>query len=629
MNEIRVPGARPVTRGKSSKGGITHEDSWDERFWLSQIPDYSKSLTDKVDSRPHSRSKQSLRLPILGSLRRTSRDRPRSHNQTRSVNYPPRRRELNEEQLNLLKTELEETWTSFDIPAFHREAFTQHIGKLASAEVVRAIVQEVNSLQKQDAPIMQVLKAIATRETLISQLKLFQHDEDSLHSRLQITQQYEAADMLHKYRQASIEVVEKITEWKRRLGDSELKFTWEGLNYLKKMKHDTAFMKQSDLSKVFNFPLEHDTFLTFASAPLKKVGLRSKGRVMKVNLPLSSVMLNRLKKAEIQLKMESTPREDKSQFSSDYEHVMRAPREIFPESDPGLASIAPIRKLSRRSSKGKTRESPQSITSIQETPAQTSPMKKAKLEVEQILAIAGLLAAEFIEEVVEIQVPIYTRDSSLEVIIAALILYSNNILDRIIVEALNGLIPEVAREAWNEETDIEYIDFQVQIIERAIDIEMKHGANAWVMEVLSEEIKSDWVMDVFFEDIVKEAIEEEHAWNGEIIVEVYTAMVNEIMDEEWVELLAESELEEALLDSKRNEMDPALQRELYNREKSFFIGKIAESMWFDWLNLIIADTWMPRLVESCVNFEELTDEQLFAYFDPVIRTSSKRLTIMR
>jgi hypothetical protein len=39
-------------------------------------------------------------------------------------------------------------------------------------------------------------------------------------------------------------------------------------------------------------------------------------------------------------------------------------------------------------------------------------------------------------------------------------------------------------------------------------------------------------------------------------------------------LLAKSELEEALLDSKRSEMNPTLQHKLYNLEKKFFIASL-------------------------------------------------------
>jgi hypothetical protein len=527
------------------------------------------------------------------------------------VNLPPRRKELTEEQMKLLKTELQEVWDNANLPDFHRTAFTERIDKVPCAQAVKAIVLEVKSIQQQDAPIVKVISAISTRESLLSQLQLFRLDEEeTARSRQQTVQQYEAT--LHKYRQASIQVVEQIAEWRRRLQNSDLKFIWEGSNYLTKMKQDTAFIQHSDLTKVF--PLGQDTFLNYV-----KPFNRARSKSSKVNLPLSAVMQSRLKKAEVQLKMEDSP---DLQFPKTGEQlVMR--REIF--SDPDVSQI--ICKPSRLSSRG-SNERPKPLAPKLTPTVQPTPVRKIKLENATILEFAGLLVSELVEELVEVEVPKFSRESSLEVVVAALALYSSTILDRVIIEALDDLIPEVTLEAWNEETDIEYIGFQLEVIDRVIQHELYSSVNVWVNQEMAETIKEDWITHIYFTDFVQEAIDEEHAWNSKIILDIFTAFVNSIMDEEWIELLAESELEEELLDSKRQDMDPALQRELYYREKPFYIAKIAESMWFDWLNQIIADTWLPRLVENCVSGEEVEDDQLFAFEFPVLRTSSRRILKM-
>jgi hypothetical protein len=382
--------------------------------------------------------------------------------------------------------------------------------------------------------------------------------------------------------------------------------------------------------------MENDTFLTFASAP--HLGLRNKS--MKVNLPLSSEMAGRLKRALIQLKLEER---DETPFEAGGESSQASPRSQFTQREflsipePEISRIssrdAPA-KIIRRESYYKAPESPvrqQPVADLRQPSNLLASLvkKKSKLEIDKITEIAVTLTLELIEEVVDFEVPVLTRESSVEVMVAALILHSSNILDRIIVDVLRELIPEVAREAWSEETDIEYIDFQVLIVDSVIELELDEGIHLWIREVLADEVKTDFLKDVYFEDIVQEAIDEEIEWNSKIVVEVYCSLIDDIMDEEWVELLAESELEEALLDSKRSDMSVALQRELYSREKKFFIAKIADSMWFDWLNTIVASTWLPRVVEECVEGEDIPDEQLFKFQNIPERSSSRKPTFSR
>lgn len=568
-----------------------HTDSWDKRFYLSSIQDFKSPL-----ARPHSQGKRSTRLPL--SL--NSSVHARLKGPARSVNLPPRSKELTEEQMKLLKTELQEVWDSANLPDFHRTAFTERIEKMPLAQAVKAIVLEVKSIQQRDAPIVKVISAISTRESLLSQLQLFRLDEeDTARSRQRTVQQYEAT--LHKYRQVTIQVVEQIAEWRRRLQNRDLKFIWEGCNYLTKMKQDTAFIKHSDLTKVF--PLEQNTFLNYV-----KPFNTARSKTSKVNLPLTEVMQSRLKKAEIQLKME-----DSLQFSKTGEQMRR---EVFLDPDVSQIICKPSRLSSRASNERPKPLAPKLTPTVQ-------PVRKMKLDNATILELAGLLVSELIEELVEVEIPKFSRESSLEVVVAALALYSSTILDRVIIEALDDLIPEVTLEAWNEEADIEYVGFQLEVIDRVIQHELISSVNVWVNQELAETIKEDWITHIYFTDFVQEALDEEHAWNSKIILDIFTAFVNSIMDEEWIELLAESELEEELLDSKRQDMNPALQRELYYREKPFYIAKIAESMWFDWLNQIIADTWLPRLVEDCVSGEEVEDDRLFAFEFPVLRTSSR------
>ena len=227
-------------------------------------------------------------------------------------------------------------------------------------------------------------------------------------------------------------------------------------------------------------------------------------------------------------------------------------------------------------------------------------------EIKQIsIEISDEMIANFINQIIQD----FVVESCKEMVSAALVLFSSSVLDKYIQEVLGGMIPKVAKEVYREYTDIEYIDFQDLIFKTVIEEELTrivHNSN--IMLVCSN-IMSDYCCLLPIEELVNESILEENACNKEIINSVGNRLVDCLIEEEWVEILAEDEINSLRLEQIWKYLPPNLQKELNKTHFHKIADRISEEMYFDILNEVVGGIWTESIVHYCLNNqgEEILD----------------------
>mmetsp|Transcript_28542 Transcript_28542/g.28194 ORF Transcript_28542/g.28194 Transcript_28542/m.28194 type:complete len:128 (-) Transcript_28542:283-666(-) len=102
-------------------------------------------------------------------------------------------------------------------------------------------------------------------------------------------------------------------------------------------------------------------------------------------------------------------------------------------------------------------------------------------------------------------------ESCREMISASLVLFSSSVLDKYITEVLAQQIHQVAMVAYQETTDSEYIDFQLQIIQNAMEeilLESSEDTSSCHLAELISSVMSDGLN---FTEIAQEAMDEENS----------------------------------------------------------------------------------------------------------------------
>ena len=185
-----------------------------------------------------------------------------------------------------------------------------------------------------------------------------------------------------------------------------------------------------------------------------------------------------------------------------------------------------------------------------------------------------------------------------EMVSAALVLFSSSVLDKYIQEVLGEMIPKIAKEVYREYKDIEYIDFQ----------ELTTIIYHLNLMFVASNIMKDYSCLLPLEEIANESIFEEKSFNTEIINTVCNHLVDCLIEEEWVEVLAEDEINNLRLEHIWIFFPPNLQKEINKSQFHQIVDRISEGLYFDILNEIVGGVWVESIIWYCINNE--TEEHL-------------------
>jgi len=509
--------------------------------------------------------------------------KPRHKSSFSSLNLVKLKSSLSKTKLTeeSLQEDIENSWKYYCVPSFHKELFKQQLSQLSKSDAQHEIMKEILMLNRGKAPVLKCTNSIAEREETLTQLKQIAEELEEKHTYQSIkVLQLEAAQKIKELRLKSIEVVESIKEWKEQIGDSV--FFWEETNYLDKMKEDYSFLLISKVSQIILFPSNCDTFF------VPEKNLKDPERISVV-LPFN--LASRAKEAASYLGVNRV-----------LEETQKTPLpEIAEDSTPEL------KKIPTAASQDSSFED---------------------LELEDLNTIGRQIVNSLFEELNN-QISEETfKESYNEMISAALVLFSSSVLDKYISETLKQKIPEITYAALQEVKDSEYFDFQEQVCESLIRIELREISELCALEVLAEEITSGYCKGISLNGIVEESISEEHEWNSRILELIFFDIIEELISEEWLEILCEDELSYSRLDEMWNVLPAYIKKDMLVSGKNGLVDRVAEEVYFNWLNEVVSEVWVDRIVRFTVGAPEKELDLDFVMSVTSQESSKKKKTLL-
>ena len=206
-------------------------------------------------------------------------------------------------------------------------------------------------------------------------------------------------------------------------------------------------------------------------------------------------------------------------------------------------------------------------------------------------------------EIIENNCKVLVLEASKEMVSAALVLFSSSILDKYISEVLSKSILAVTRRVYRECTDIEYIEFRDLMIESVYEEEMKKIVFEKNLAKVASIIVEEYSVILPIDEIVHEAIGEEKAWNKEIIIIMGNHLIDCLIEEEWVEILAEDEINSLRLEQIWKILPQNLQKEMYKSHFEKIVENLGEQLYFDILNEIVGGLWVDCIANFCLKNE--------------------------
>ena len=460
-----------------------------------------------------------------------------------------------------MKRDLEATWDKEGVPVFHREAYRKHLDSLTGASMAVEISKELTELQQRKTPIQASLTLISKREALLDQLIALENDMED--ERLL---QLDLRDLLQQLQKVNVDLVESVGRW-REVAGVQAPFEWKGENYLHKMK--------TDLRRLANGPL----------APYLP-GIEDDPMLVRV--------LGR-----------GDRRQGSSMLSRQRSRAQDAALVLVQEPEPFL-----VREVV---------EMPVSVkeNSMLDYSSASSNYPHAS---QQTMDMARRIGMDLLAEILNEWAPGLCYESGLEIQAAHLLLYTNKILDGVIIRALEEQIPICAQESYTEEIDREFITLQKQILEAVIIREVEEGVEGWALEVVAEEITREFAAMVEVTDIVVDSIREETLLNQQMIADIFQRLIDSYMHEEWLEIMCEDVLSDEMLNQRLDELPIAVLKQVLKENPQKHKEKMAENCYFNLLFQYVGDIWLKRVCEETI----LEAKGVRASFDTFLVAQEKK-----
>ncbi|OMJ82545.1 hypothetical protein SteCoe_16708 [Stentor coeruleus] len=237
--------------------------------------------------------------------------------------------------------------------------------------------------------------------------------------------------------------------------------------------------------------------------------------------------------------------------------------------------------------------------------------------------ISGQLIDSFFDDICQK----ISQESYNEVFLAHLILFSSSVLDKYLQEVLAFEVYDSACKAYALSKEIEYLDSHEKIYKETIEEEINTIVEVLIKERFSLELCESFINNYSIDDIVKEAVSDETQAKDTIVTIIINQLLEDFYSEEWFDILIEDEINEARLLSLWKLFPEKLQKDYYKTHSSQLINKLAELIYYDYLNDIVGEFWPMAIVNSLFRNPNTEDIEIIM---PLIRVpiqARRRLTI--
>lgn len=197
-----------------------------------------------------------------------------------------------------------------------------------------------------------------------------------------------------------------------------------------------------------------------------------------------------------------------------------------------------------------------------------------------------------------------------EAIIAYLMLSSSKILYSYINELLDSLIPQLSKSWFDESKEQQASDLRDLLSNEVKEQEIQRMVNEATIDLISGLLTEEYLELVHLTPLVNECIEEIIYQNHLNMNQISDYLIEELVQEDWVEILVEDLINMERIQLSWKLFPVKLQKEIAKQQHSLIVQVIAEDLYFEMINNVVADFWLGCLCHGILHGEEDQDEIL-------------------
>ncbi|EAS06719.3 hypothetical protein TTHERM_00688590 (macronuclear) [Tetrahymena thermophila SB210] len=208
---------------------------------------------------------------------------------------------ISEETIKNLKIQINNLWEENNIPDFHRVLYVECTKQFKKKQFTTIIQQEIQSLKERKSFIQICLRALRARQQCLKTIREYILQEQENQQNLSEQSQHKFGELIVHLRILTLNIVESILRWRDYLSQlssisskqkmQNLKFLFQGENYLLTLQNDYSFICDSYLKNYFSFwSSTSDPFF---------LATQSSNNSFICNNPIKSDVLQRIRASEL------------------------------------------------------------------------------------------------------------------------------------------------------------------------------------------------------------------------------------------------------------------------------------------------------------------------------------------
>lgn len=239
-------------------------------------------------------------------------------------------------------------------------------------------------------------------------------------------------------------------------------------------------------------------------------------------------------------------------------------------------------------------------------------------KVKEIWTCCEIITDELIGESISKASLESAKESFSELISAALRLFSSSIVDKYLTEVLFVEVSSISTLEYEEAKEDKYVESRNNMLAFVVEEEIKKIMEIAIIDKISIQLVEFIICQISLDEIIFESVDETKHCKEKATEEFSQKLIELFLCEDWLDILVEDEINALRIEKTWALLPEKLKKDL--NQTTEVKDKLAEYIYFDYLNEIVGGLWLESTVSSYINnLEQSLDLQM-----PIIKFEKNR-----
>lgn len=242
-----------------------------------------------------------------------------------------------------------------------------------------------------------------------------------------------------------------------------------------------------------------------------------------------------------------------------------------------------------------------------------------------LITILKTTCEDIIEVFLTTAVPLIADEGLKALLNASMMIYATSISDKYLTEMLERKVKNTINETIDEIKNHQLIEIKTAIITQVMIEHLYDLVYRAFDSIISEDVFEDYFAEVSVIEVIVDSISELNMETQKLIDDIYKDLVDQLLTEDWVEILLEDEIVKLKLKKNYKLLPPNIQELVAVNIAQDKISEIIEEIYFDMVFEYVGDLWVQKIANECYYRKAFEDSDILNSMNRM-RDLKKKLT---